>query len=102
MSVLGIYFLLREGDFVPIYRIPVSKLYLGSVLLLIGILALFNFLFKRNNFQNQKYIMCLTCRQPFYEKETQDGICPKCGNIVEDMEGIFERHPDLKNSTLKT
>ncbi len=47
-----------------------------------------------------KILMCKECLQPFYRKNTVDELCPKCGISLEELEGFYERHPELKNGEL--
>ena len=40
------------------------------------------------------FVKCANCKNSFYRDQAKDYICPKCGSIVEDLEGYFDRHPN--------
>jgi len=42
-------------------------------------------------------LMCPKCVKPFYKKDCPTLHCPDCGTPVEQLEGFYDRHPELKN-----
>jgi len=41
-------------------------------------------------------VTCLNCREPFLGSKVKELKCPKCGGILENLAGFYERHPELK------
>ncbi len=71
---------------------------LGGFLLFTGIL-IFAFAFVKklkNNPDIANTLMCKTCAKPFYKKDVPNLICPVCHDSLEELEGFYERHPELK------
>jgi len=42
------------------------------------------------------YVICLDCRNSFYAKDVHQNRCPKCEGTVEDLDGFYDRHPELR------
>lgn len=42
------------------------------------------------------YLKCLCCGELFDEDEKPHLQCPKCGGDLENIEGFYDRHPELK------
>jgi intracellular septation protein A len=40
--------------------------------------------------------ICIKCRTTFAGYSVNNCSCPKCGHDLEDLEGFYERHPQLK------
>jgi len=47
------------------------------------------------------FVICSKCRTPQYPRDLIAGHCPKCAGNVEDLEGYYERHPNLRNKRNK-
>lgn len=45
----------------------------------------------------KQILMCLKCVKPFYKNACLNLRCPICNGLLEDLEGFYERHPELKN-----
>ncbi|TAN42480.1 MAG: hypothetical protein EPN25_03315 [Nitrospirae bacterium] len=43
-------------------------------------------------------VVCLNCEEPYFYDKIKTFKCPKCGGTLEDLEGFYERHPDMKNA----
>jgi hypothetical protein len=41
-------------------------------------------------------VICCKCLNPFSGDIYKESICPKCGGILENLEGFYKRHPELK------
>lgn len=41
-------------------------------------------------------VVCLNCHEPFLFDLLKVYKCPKCGGILENLEGFYERHPELR------
>jgi TctA family transporter len=49
-----------------------------------------------SNIDFAKYVMCIKCASPFRKQDTNNGRCPKCGGVLENLSGFYERHPEIK------
>lgn len=45
----------------------------------------------------KRVLMCPKCVKPFYKKDAPASRCPDCQNLLEDLSGFYERHPELKD-----
>jgi hypothetical protein len=61
---------------------------LGLVILVIAIRT------KAKDFE-EKFMICPKCKEPFNKKDIPDQRCPQCKAEVEDLDGFYERHPEL-------
>ena len=51
---------------------------------------------KRLKKKEESFEICFKCRKPLYAASTNDDKCPYCGGNLEDLDGFYERHPELK------
>ena len=51
----------------------------------------------KNAAQEVKYLKCLGCGCVFFAHEAPDHKCPKCSGAVENLNGFFDRHPELRD-----
>lgn len=42
------------------------------------------------------YFKCIGCGAVISESDAKSSQCPKCGDVLEELKGFFERHPDKK------
>lgn len=47
-------------------------------------------------FDTTIYLKCLCCGERFINGEMATSQCPKCGGELENIEGFYERHPELR------
>ena len=80
----------RYWDFTEV-RIP-----FGGALIVIGIIFVWSALKKNPKDFEDKFLICPECKTPFNQKDVPDGRCSKCEVELEDLEGYYERHPELK------
>ncbi len=40
-------------------------------------------------------VICLQCQTPFIFTKVKNFQCPKCNGVLENLEGFYERHPEL-------
>ena len=69
----------------------------GGFLILLGCFFVWAALRKKAKDFEDKFLICPKCRSPFNWKEVPDGRCPECKGELEDLEGFYERHPELKS-----
>ena len=80
----------RYWDFTEV-KIP-----FGGALIVIGIIFFWSALRKKAKDFEDKFLICPKCKTPFNQKDVPDSRCPKCEVELEDLEGFYERHPELK------
>ncbi len=68
----------------------------GIFLSIIGLFSIIYPLAKGAKYDADKYSMCPACMKPFSNENISNSRCPECGNDVEDLEGFYDRHPELK------
>ena len=86
----GFYHLDHFVDFSG-YHIP-----FGITIFTLGVFFLFTaFRRKKRDFKNVALI-CPKCKESFIKKDIAQQRCPKCKVELEDLEGFYERHPELK------
>jgi hypothetical protein len=97
-TAYGIYTLFQEGDFLIFRGAKIHRLTYGSIFLVIGFFALLMYYLKRPGPSDQEFVMCIKCKESFYRKDAPNATCPKCGGTIENMNGIFDRHPELQSN----
>ena len=88
-----------------LYGFQVSKVF-GVVIILLGVFyaAIRTSIFKdkvkksESNIEYAKYLICIECNTPFAQNKITEGKCPQCGGELENLEGFYDRHPELKNN----
>ncbi len=101
LSGLGVFFYpkfydRRHGyllDFTDI-RIPFS-----FTLMILGIFFIITAIKNKSKFSKEKFLICHECKKSFYEtdaKEKFNNLCPVCNVELEELEGFYQRHPELK------
>jgi len=60
----------------------------------------FGFRKKSGEFED-RVLICPKCREPYSKKDVPDERCPRCEVELEDLEGFYERHPELKKAEPK-
>ena len=48
--------------------------------------------------EQERVLMCSVCVKPFQKKEVPTLKCPICNENLEELEGFYERHPELKKA----
>ena len=66
----------------------------GVGLILAGVIV-FVFSFRKSKGRSGNW-MCKSCIKPFNRQNAPDLICPICHNELEELEGFYERYPELK------
>ena len=67
----------------------------GGIQIILGALFIWSVFRKRMGLTNRT-MMCPTCIKPFEIEHPYSEDCPVCGNILEDLSGFYDRHPELK------
>lgn len=92
----GIHTYSMEGEFLIIRGSPVLRVLQSALEIFLGCYLLSKLFFFKAKSEDEAFVMCIKCKHSFYRKYATDNLCPNCGGRVEDMDGIFERHPELK------
>ena len=81
-------------DFRTGFPIPRST---GILLIFIGIFFITFGLLRKIDLKefNELYLKCLNCGKILRVEEAKDFICPHCFNKMEELEGFYDRHPEL-------
>lgn len=74
-----------------------AKWIFGTFLILSGVVFLIFSLRKKDKELEPNYTICPSCLQPYFGDETKDNKCPKCNGELENLDGFYERHPELKD-----
>jgi len=92
---LGLGFIFYGWDHLHGFPIPRST---GIIVSLFGIVVLLSALFrKRKSFQDEeRFFICPKCLTPYARKSFIGGQCSKCEEPLEELNGFYERHPEIK------
>ena len=98
LSWLG-FEVIRKGGF-ALYGHYVSfadsKIVIGSVIIVFGIVFIWFALGRKVQDFKGKLLVCPKCKDSFNQKDVPNSLCPNCAVELEDLEGFYERHPELK------
>jgi len=90
---------IRKGGFV-IYGHYVSfadyRVISGSVVIAFGILFIWFALTRKAQDFKGKFLVCPKCKDSFKQKDVSDSRCPDCAVELEDLEGFYDRHPEMR------
>jgi PHP family Zn ribbon phosphoesterase len=56
---------------------------------------------KKSKQEEENFAICTKCREPLYALSTNDNKCPHCGGELENLNGFYDRHPELKEENKK-
>ena len=76
------------------YLVAIAGIIVGILIFLIAL---------RKNFKpfwvdTSKTFKCIKCGNVFEKKDSNAFECPDCGGELDDLDGFFERHPELKEA----
>ena len=82
---------------------PIPK-EVGIIFMVLGAFILvYSFFFRKSPFEEKEIdpasenaVMCPECRKPAYEIDFPGRMCPKCNIEVENVDGFYDRHPELR------
>lgn len=68
----------------------------GSALIIIGVIFIWSALRRKAKEYKEIFLICPKCEETFDKKDVPDQLCPNCKVDLENIEGFYERHPELK------
>ena len=68
----------------------------GIFLTFVGFIFFYVSLRKKSVTSVSDILICLSFRHLINKSELSVKLCPKCGSILEELDGFYERHPELK------
>ena len=99
LIILGILIIFRGGFynlgyFVDLHGYNVS---LGIALCGFGVFFILTGFRKKPKDYVDEFLICPNCETSFNKEDIADQQCPQCNVKLENLEGVYERHPELKN-----
>ncbi len=73
----------------------------GYIFIIIGVGYIIFFLRAKSSDFEDKFMICIKCKELHRQKDYSDSHCRKCGAELENLEGFYDRHPELKNISRK-
>lgn len=72
------------------------RLPFGGFLIVIGSLFLILALKKKSKEFEPKFLICAKCLKPLHLHAVKNNKCPECEGELENLEGFYDRHPELR------
>jgi hypothetical protein len=79
------------------YDVPVPK-FAGILLIFFGIYFSIAVIRKRKWKSVSDYLICKECLTTYVRSELKNHHCPKCEGSLDELNGFYERHPELKSN----
>lgn len=100
LIIFGIFLLFKQiyHDFLYDYFYDFGKYHrlLGIILIGLGTIISYRSYKKDPKSFNDSYLICPNCRKPYNKKNITNRRCPDCSTMLEELDGFYERHPELK------
>lgn len=68
----------------------------GIIIVVFGIFFIYTSLTSKKKHAKEKYLICPKCKESFNQKDAINHLCPTCAVKLEDLEGFYDRHPEMK------
>lgn len=70
----------------------------GLLLCIVGIILIYFGIFTKKgiHMREDNILMCLSCQKPIRSENAVELICPLCQGKLEELEGFYDRHPELR------
>jgi hypothetical protein len=78
-----------------------AAIYYGKMSVGLGVFLIISSLFtkiKTDAPKSPDFVICRNCLEPLSARSIADSTCQKCGEIMEDLKGFYDRHPELKEA----
>ena len=95
---VGIDVMRKEDLFYYGYHVHLGKaaLPVAIAIIIFGLGILFIAIGKSFSYNGEKYLVCPKCHQEYGTKDVVNSNCPECKCELEDLDGFYDRHPELK------
>ena len=75
-----------------------NKYFIGCLFILLGLFFVWLSIWRKAiRVIEGEFFKCTRCGEVIDSKSLKNLICPKCDGVLEELEGFFERHPEIKN-----
>ncbi len=93
---LGILIMRKGIDYRSGFPVPRVS---GLLICLFGICLILHAFLSKNipKGYDDSFVICVGCGSSYYAKDVNRNVCPKCGGMVEDSKGFYDRHPETRN-----
>lgn len=97
---LGVIIFFTGGFYLPIEEqyIEFGRYHIiaGIIFGLFGILFLYASLRRKAKIFEDKLMICPKCEETHIQKSFSNQRCPRCNVNLEEIEGFYDRHPELR------
>lgn len=93
--IMGGYGMYRSG-WDPKYGFPVPKI-AGIPIIILGFYCIVSAIKNRYKTEIDNFLICPNCNLPIRKSSQEAEHCASCGKRLEELNGFYERHPELTN-----
>jgi hypothetical protein len=94
VTILGL--LAIKFDWNHLHGFPTPKVS-NYLMVAFGLIMVILTLKKKGKLEDDNiYVICKNCKSIFLTDESPKLICPNCNFKLEELEGFYDRHPELK------
>lgn len=104
LSLLGTNMFLQPRYYNPIYRLELDftgyNVPFGILLIVVGVFFILTTLWNKTEAgkaEPPQLLICPKCQKVQTSVESETLKCATCGIELEDLEGFYDRHPELKD-----
>jgi hypothetical protein len=96
--VFGIGILLKPKFYIhaQFYDFTKLKWPVGLFFVFFGVILVCLGLIRKSKHHNGDILICPKCQDPYKKENLNQRRCLACGVELEELEGFFERHPELR------
>lgn len=74
-----------------------NKYFIGGLFILVGLFFVWLSIWRKAiRLIEGEFFKCISCGEVIDSKLLKNLICPKCNGVLEELEGFYERHPEIK------
>jgi len=98
LTGLGVLVIVRGGFYHLGHFVDFSGYHIpfGITIFTLGVFFLFTAFRRKTRDLKDMALICPKCKESFIKEDIPQQRCPKCEVELEDLEGFYERHPELK------
>lgn len=89
---------LYEDQWNYLHGFPVTK-GAGVLVAVSGVVFLLYGMLSKNipKEYDDNFVICVNCLSSFYAKDISNNVCPNCSGVTENLDGFYDRHPELRS-----